>query len=255
MFFAKKIISYFILPPGIYIVLFLLIYLLSKRKTVKYISLLSALSLYLISIEPFKDLLLLPLENMYKRPKILKGDIIVVLGGGAYNTGYLKEDSTKRLITGFILHKKTGLPLLLSGGSALNNLPESSIMKQFLIELGVDRRLIFTDQKSRDTRENAKYVKELCKRINCRRIILVTSAYHMYRSVYTFEREGLDVIPYPTDYKTDRKYNLFSFFPKMSALKDSYRAIREYIGIIFYRLRVESVSHITESGYYEPPTV
>ena len=100
MFFAKKIISYFILPPGIYIVLFLLIYLLSKRKTVKYISLLSALSLYLISIEPVKDLLLLPLENMYKKPKVLKGDIIVVLGGGAYNTGYLKEDSTKRLITG-----------------------------------------------------------------------------------------------------------------------------------------------------------
>jgi len=108
MFFIKKIISYFILPPGLYIVIFFLIYLLAKRKIVKYIALISGITLYLISIEPVKDMLLLPLENMYRKPAVLKGDIIVVLGGGAYNTGYLKEDSTKRLITGFLLHKRTG---------------------------------------------------------------------------------------------------------------------------------------------------
>lgn len=237
MFFLKKIISYFILPPGLFIVIFLLIYILSRRRFfVKYISLFSALLLYAISIEPVKDALLIPLEDMYKRPISFKGDVIVVLGGGTYNRGYLKGDSTKRLITGFVLHKRTGLPIVLSGGSALNNLPESSIMRQFLIELGVDESLIFTDRQSRDTRENAHYVKKLCNRLGCRSVILITSAYHMYRAVYAFEKAGLKVIPYPTDYKTDRKYNLFSFFPKMSALNDTYRALREYIGILFYKL-------------------
>ncbi len=238
MFFVKKIISYFILPPGLIIVIFLIIYLLSKRRFfVKYISLFSALFLYAISIEPVKDLLLIPLEDAYKRPKYLKGDIVVVLGGGTYNRGDLKSDAMKRLITAFVLHKRTGLPIILSGGSALNNLPESSIMKQFLLELGVNESLILTDKRSRDTVENAFYVKKLCEKIGCKSIILVTSAYHMYRAVRTFEKAGLVVVPYPTDYKTDRKYNLFSFFPKMSVLNDTYRALREYIGIAFYKLR------------------
>ncbi len=237
MFLLKKIVSYFILPPGVFIVIFLLIFFLSKGKfLIRYLSLFSATFLYAISIEPVKDALLIPIEDVHKRPINLEGDVIVVLGGGTYNRGDLKGDSIKRLITGFVLHKKTGLPMVLSGGSALNNLPESNIMRQFLIELGVNESLIFTDKQSRDTRENAYYVKKLCGKLGCESVILVTSAYHIYRAVYAFERVGLEVIPYPTDYKTDRKYNLFSFFPKMSVLNDSYRALREYIGIIFYKI-------------------
>lgn len=237
MFFLKKLISYLILPPGIYIALFLLIGVFSRKKRIVYIpAVVGALSLYLISVEPFKDLLFYPLERAYPRPKEVKGDAIVVLGGGAYNSGYLKASSYKRLITAFLLHRRTGRPLILSGGAAIGVIPEAKIMKELLLEFGVDEEDIYADLRSRDTRENALYVKEICGRIGCKGITLVTSAFHMKRAVRVFEKAGLKVQPYPTDFKFEGRYNLYSLFPKYSVFYDSSIAIREYIGLIFYAL-------------------
>jgi len=237
MFFIKKLITFFILPPGLFIsVLLIIAYLGRKVKSVFYISLASAILLYLISIEPVKDKLLQPLESSYTQPKIVDGDVIVVLGGGAYNTGILTEDSMKRLLTGFILHKRLNKPIILSGGSAISVLPEAEVMKQMLIELGVDKNMIYTDKNSRDTNENAFFVKKLCQEKGFKKIILITSAYHMKRAVYLFRFTGLDITPYPTDFKMDKKYNIYSYFPKMNVIQDSTKAIREYIGYIFYKL-------------------
>ena len=236
-FFLKKVISYFILPPGIFIVSFLLIFLLSRRKFVKRISLISAILLYLISVEPFKDLLYYPLEKPFEGEKSLKGDVIVVLGGGVYNNGRLKASSYKRLITGFILHRKTGLPIILSGGASISVIPEAKIMKKLLENFGVKKEFIYADLMSRDTYENAKYVKKICEKLKCKKIILVTSGFHMFRAKKTFEKLGFKVIPYPTDLKFEGKYNIYSIFPKYSVFYDSSIAIREYVGIAFYFLR------------------
>lgn len=235
-FFLKKLISYFILPPGIFIVIFLIFYLFSKRKFLKKLALFSALSLYLISIEPFKDLLYIPLEKPYKIPENPRGDAIVVLGGGVYNSGRLKASSFKRLITGFVLHKKTGLPIILSGGAAISVIPEAKIMKELLKTFGVDEEYIYAELNSRDTGENAKYVKKVCQRIGCERIILVTSGFHMRRAEALFKKVGFKVVPYPTDLKFEGRYNVYSFFPKYSVFYDSAIAIREYIGLLFYKL-------------------
>jgi len=237
MFFLKKLISYLILPPGIYIALFLIIEVLSRKRKIIYIpAVAGALSLYLISIEPFKDLLFYPLESVYPKPKEVQGDVIVVLGGGAYNSGYLKASSYKRLITAFLLHRRTGKPLILSGGAAIGTIPEAKIMKELLLEFGVEEKDIHADLRSRDTRENAIYVKKICERINCKSVTLVTSAFHMKRAVSVFKKSGLKVQPYPTDFKFEGRYNLYSLFPKYSVFYDSSIAIREYIGLIFYTL-------------------
>ena len=240
MFFFKKLLSYFILPPGIFLIVFLVIAILSKKnKSVRILSLSSALFIYILSIEPTKDLLYKPLETAYAIPSELKGDAIVILGGGAYRTGILKEDSTKRLLTGFTLHKQTGLPLILSGGTSVSALPEAEIMKSVLVSLGVDKGAIHSEVNSRDTEENAMEVKALCQRLKCKRIILVTSAYHMKRAVMSFKKAGLEVIPYPTDFKRDLRYNLYSFLPKMSVMADSYKALREHLGLIWYSFRLD----------------
>lgn len=237
-FFLKKLISYFILPPGIFIISFLAIYIFTKQKIVKKLALFSALSLYLISIEPVKDLLIFPLESAYKAPQTFYADAIVVLGGGVYNNGKLKSSSYKRLITGFLLHRNMDVPIILSGGAAINTIPEASVMRELLKAFGVKEDKIFTDVKSRDTAENAKYVKEICeKKLKCRKIVLVTSGFHMIRAVNTFKKMGIEVIPYPTDLKFEGKYNVYSLFPKYSVLYDSAIAIREYIGLVFYKLR------------------
>jgi len=109
-------------------------------------------------------------------------------------------------------------------------------MRELLLRFGVQKDSIYTDLRSRDTRENALYVKRLCERIGCSRITLVTSAFHMHRAKRVFEKAGFWVQPYPTDFKFEGKYNLYSIFPKHSVLYDSTIAIREYIGILFYRL-------------------
>jgi uncharacterized SAM-binding protein YcdF (DUF218 family) len=234
MFFLKKLITYFILPPGLLVIAFVLLGILTKRKLAKLIAFSFALFVYLLSIEPIKDVLYKPLEEAYPVPSKPEGDAIVILGGGAYNTGILKEDSTKRLLTGFVLHKQTGLPIILSGGASIGALPEAEIMKGFLLTLGVDKGKIYTDVNSRDTKENAQEVKKLCERLGCRRVVLVTSAYHMKRAVFTFQKAGLEVIPYPTDFKRDMRYNLYSLLPKMSVFADSYKALREYLGLVWY---------------------
>ncbi len=233
MFLIKKLLSNLILPPGLFILVFLTVALLErKRRATYYICVISAILLYLLSIEPVKDALLTPLEKKYPVPKKFSADVIVVLGGGSYSSGVLKEDSMKRLLTGTLLHRETGLPIILSGGASL--LPDAEIMKSFLLDLGVDRKSIITEVESRDTKENAMFVKRICKDRGYRRIVLVTSAYHMPRAVLSFEKEGMDVIPYPTDFKRDMRYNLFSFLPKMGVLDDSIKALREYLGTLVY---------------------
>ncbi|WPM32587.1 YdcF family protein [Hydrogenobacter sp. T-2] len=235
-FFLKKLLSFIILPPAIFILLFLLIAVFSKKRIVSFLAFLGALGLYLLSVEPVKDMLYKPLEKAYPVPREVQTDALVVLGGGSYNTGILKEDSMKRLLTGFILHKRYGLPIILSGGANIGRLPEAEVMKQLLEELGVDRSKIITEVRSRDTLENAKYVKEICEKHNFQRVALITSAYHMPRAAETFKKAGLEVIPYPTDFKQDKKYNLYSFIPKMGVLNDSYKALREHLGGLAYSM-------------------
>ncbi len=234
MFFLKKLIAYFILPPGLLVIAFAVLGILTKRKLAKFIAFSFALFVYLLSIEPIKDVLYKPLEEAYPVPSKPEGDVIVILGGGAYNTGILKEDSTKRLLMGFVLHKQTDLPIILSGSASIGALPEAEIMKGLLLTLGVDKGKIYTDVNSKDTEENAQEVKKLCERLGCRRVVLVTSAYHMRRAVLAFEKAGLEVVPYPTDFKRDMKYNLYSLLPKMSVFADSYKALREYLGLVWY---------------------
>ena len=237
MFLIKKLVSYFLLPPGIYIIAFLLIGFLSrKRRLVKFISYGSALTLYLISVEPFKDILFYPLERGFKEPKEIKGDVIVVLGGGVYNSGVLKGRSLKRLIAGYRIHMITGNPIILSGGKGIGMVPEADVMKKILLDLGVDEDYVFVDSKSRDTWENAIYVKRICERIGCSKVILVTSAFHMRRALWTFRKAGVDAVPYPTDFRFEGRYNLYSIFPKYSVFFDSATAIREYLGLVYYRV-------------------
>ncbi len=233
-FFLKKLLSLILLPPTLFIILFLIIAVVSKRKVVSLLSFFGAFGLYLLSVEPVKDMLYKPLEEAYPVPREVQADVLVVLGGGSYNTGILKEDSMKRLLTGFILHKRYNLTIILSGGASIGNLPEAEVMKQLLEELGVDKSKIFTEVRSRDTFENAKYVKEICEKHNFQRVVLITSAYHMPRAVETFMKAGLEVIPYPTDFKQDKRYNLYSFIPKMGVLNDSYKALREHLGGLAY---------------------
>lgn len=251
MLLFSKLLTYLLLPPGVIVVGLIagivLLYRRKQRIAVIFITASCAL-LFLLSLTPVKDALILPLENRFSPPapeELNRAEAIVVLGGGVVehspaqggNT-CLSPTSLKRVVYGYTLYKKLKVPVILTGGRVLAGRdvePEASAARRVLEEMGVDSADIITEEQSRNTWENAHYIKTT---LSPGGIILVTSAYHMPRSIYCFEQNGMDSTPAPTDYRTDRgRYTVVDFLPNAQAFRYSYDALHEYAGLLFYRLR------------------
>jgi len=95
----------------------------------------------------------------------------------------------------------------------------------------------WSEDKSRDTFENARFSAEILRSANISRILLVTHAAHMPRSQNLFAREGLTVTPAPTGFSAPAKYYIGQFLPRQSAMGTSYYAIYELLGGAWYALR------------------
>jgi uncharacterized SAM-binding protein YcdF (DUF218 family) len=244
-FILKKIITHAIVPPGFFIVLLLLFAVFSKKKS-RFFALLLAALLYSGSIQPAADLLLMPLEYTYKPPtldEVKTGNAYVVLGGGVNDfapdidgKGALSDTALSRLICAYRLYRIDKKPIILSGGKVFERRPEAEIAKRMLLSLGANEKDIFMEAKSKDTFENAKYVKELSEKYNINRIVLITSAFHMKRSMLLFDKFFKETIPCPTGYITSKnKYDLLSYLPNAGNLECIAIAVKEYMGILFYK--------------------
>jgi len=249
MFTLLKIFNYIIFPPSLFIIiLFAALYYTNKsrKKTVIFIAA-DIILLYFLSIEPVKDIILSPLEN-FSAPINLRekndADYIVVLGGGTVNespeeegAGSLTPGSMKRALYGVYLAGIFEKPVIFCGGKFFQTQAESEsdialkIMKRFASA----KTVLLQENQSRTTFENAAFVKS---RFNPKKIILVTSAYHMKRSLYSFNAAGVLCIPAPTDYRIDSfGFNATSFIPKTGEMDDIYKALKEYVGLVFYSLK------------------
>lgn len=131
------------------------------------------------------------------------------------------------------LYRAAKAPLLvLSGGTAHEGeVPEAESMRQFLLELGVPGRAMLLEPASVTTSQNAAFSAELLRRQGIRSVLLVTSALHMRRARALFEREGVRVVPAPTDHEVvSRPFRLLDVVPDAEALEGSGRAIKEIVG-------------------------
>lgn len=249
MFIFKKILSHFILPPGIFILIlfFIGISLLIKRMWKNALMIfLTGSCLWLFSITPFSDFLYTWLESDLNTPKKPNGDVIILLSGGVYGKaldftgkGVPKEDTLHRIITAVSLQKQLKLPIIVSGGRIYRHSEsEAPIIKRYLIDLGVPSNKIILEDKSRDTYENIKFSVLLCKKMGFKRPILVTSAYHMKRSLLSFEKSGIDVLPFPSKFMTkiNKRYTWNNFMPDASELRHTYIAMHEYLGLLAHKL-------------------
>ncbi|MDY7030053.1 MAG: hypothetical protein SVR04_17320, partial [Spirochaetota bacterium] len=138
-----KVLSYIFLPPGVFILLFLVLFVLSyrtKRTITRVILALMVLFLYALSIEPVSRLLLNPLERVYPFRTAdsfsrEEAEAIVVIGAGTASipaqSGPAEEEvpdtlpvpqpsdeTLARVVHGYLIHRSTGLPIVVSGGSA-----------------------------------------------------------------------------------------------------------------------------------------
>jgi uncharacterized SAM-binding protein YcdF (DUF218 family) len=215
------------------------------------------LLLWLPSTRPGALLLATPLEREHPPlPAGTSAAVIVVLGGGARPlspprvTPELSESGDRMLYAAWLYQQAAAPQLVLSGGSYPDaRAPsEAANMGAILEIMGVPPDAQLLEEASRNTRENAVFVRQILAERGIDRIILVTSATHMPRSVRLFEREGFTVLPAPTDFvgtEADWDYvrdsgwtaRLLLLLPEASNLQISTRCLKEYVGLVVYRLR------------------
>ncbi|HKQ62238.1 MAG TPA: YdcF family protein [Candidatus Polarisedimenticolaceae bacterium] len=175
-------------------------------------------------------------------PNAAAAEAIVVLGGDMYFDAPEYGGDTvggmtlERLRYGAWLHRRTGLPLLLSGGPLHpGSVPVAEAMAATLRdEFGLEARWV--ENRSPNTRGNARASAELLKAAGRTKIYLVTSAFHMPRAVPEFEAAGLVVVPAPTHITGPRDVYLSDFLPRAGGLLESSIALHEWMGRIWYRL-------------------
>jgi len=247
MFILKKILTPFFIPPGIFIIFLIFSgvwFLFKKHWRSGIVNCLIGSFIWLLSIAPVSDAILRGLESDFKIPINPQGDVIVLLGGGSHigvadlsGIGSPAGDTISRIVTAVRLQKRLNVPIIVSSEQVFKYKPsEAPIVRRFLMDLGVPSNKIITEDKSRDTIENARYTKKICEKLGFKKPILVTSAYHMSRSVLSFKRMHMNVTPFPANFKTweNKKYGWEDYLPAASELGNTSFAIREYLGLLFY---------------------
>lgn len=260
VFLLSKLFNFLFLPPGLFVTIGITaaVLLVMKKQRASFGLFCTGIGLlYALSVTPVHDGLLFPLEKQYGPLRTQESpaqvsteknpEYIVVLGGGLSGGGpdsgelsraELSNTAYKRLGHAFVIHRLTGLPIIITGGHVYpqqEREPEATVAKRTLIELGTDPSLIITETRSRNTWENARYVKEMT---GGPAVILVTSAFHMPRSVLSFEAYGIEAVPAPTDFRVDRVPRTFTdYLPSMGRLYNCSIALHEHIGLLYYRLK------------------
>ncbi len=239
-FIFSKILQYLILAPGVFIVLMLIF------RGFKKIIVLLAIVLYLLSCKVVAFKLLEPLEVPFKREKSTNYNIVALLGGG-YIAGSknlsLSNDSFKRFIYALEIAKKADVPIIFDGSQE-----EAKEIKKTAIELNKNLNLnikvlegkykkefgIYIQNRALTTIDNVKYIKEFFNKNSniAPNIALVTSAYHMKRSLDEFSRVNLHPTPMATDFKISQDSTFLYYLPTSEGLELSSKALHEYLGLL-----------------------
>lgn len=210
--------------------------------------LLLALSwLYLCSTALFADYLMATLEDDFP-PRAMSVvapvDAIVVLGGAISGDNHLGtqpnlNQHVDRLVHAATLYREGKAPLVVaSGGGQPGARPEAQLMQETLSLMGVPRENMLLERASRDTHDNARFTAVLLHPRGIRKILLVTSAFHMRRAHDLFVAEGFDVVPAPTDYQRQAGVPAIPrWLPGTDDLLRSTLALREHVGFWVYRYR------------------
>jgi len=242
MIYLHKILPTFFLPIMLVIIV-ILIGLIKNKKKFIYIAI---GVLYIISTPIFSNNFLKLVEgNEYRKPisAIDSADAIVVLSGmleinEVGDSTYLEWGDPDRFFGGIALFKAGKAQKLVFTGGKMPwdkaKKTEGEVLKDYAISNGIPSEKIFVTKDVENTADEAVAVKELIG--TSKRIILVTSAYHMYRAKRLFEKQGFIVIPYKVDFKVavNSIVNILDFLPSADNLQLTETGVREILGRLFY---------------------
>lgn len=201
------------------------------------------------------SLLVAPLERLSTpllAPERAGAQAIVVLAAGRVRRApeYGNRDipdytALARLRYAAHLQRRTGLPVLVSGGHAGSRLDPDPDTRVYTLadamaaalreDFGVPVRWI--ESRSRDTGENARYSAALLRKDGVTRILLVTDAMHMPRARTTFAHAGLAVTEAPTMFVGQQSLGPGAWLPSAEGMRRSWYAVYELLGMVWYRVR------------------
>ncbi len=254
VFILKKIISQMLMPLPVVLELLIagliLLWFTKKQLAAKIVISLAALLLMISGFGILSDRLLARLEHMYPPVDIQAArqtgvKWVVVLGGSHVTdpdlplTGVLTPETQARLNEGIrILRRIPHAKLLLSGGSAFDPRSDAEVMAGLAVDLGVDPGDIVLEDESLDTDDEARLIRPM---VGKDRFVLVTSAYHMPRSMALFTARGMQPIPAPTCYYSHDRNGLSPgmFFPAADNLMNCEIAAHEILGLLAIQIREE----------------
>ena len=251
--YLSKLIPLFIYPLGFSLMVSIIAAgTLSLSVRLARILLFVAISVLWVASTPiFSDHLGLTLEQRYLPIAVEAtptADAIVVLGGAVGGPEPPRitldlTDAADRVLHAARLYRADKAPVVLVSGGAIpwlgSDIPEAGSIQTLLEEWGVPGTSILAEDASRNTYENAVFTRQMLAERGLHRVLLVTSAMHMLRSLATFQSVGIDAVPAATDFTmTYRKHRtMIDFMPDAKALSHTTDAIKEYIGYAYYRWR------------------
>ncbi len=236
-----------ILPPISPLLLILAGLLLARRRRRlgHVLTGIGAGALLLLSIPFVAAALLISLQTADPLPvdgPLPTAEAIVVLGGDLERraperrTGTVGPLSLQRARYGAELARRSGLPVLVTGGRLTPGAPSlGHMMEEALGEFGVQARWV--EARAANTRENARLSAEILESEGISRILLVTHAWHLPRASAAFEAQGLEVVAAPTAFRIWPDLRLTSLLPSARALRESRWAVHEWLGRLWYALR------------------
>ncbi len=251
MFLLKKLLTPLCSPFFVLMLLLLggilLLWFSEKRQRLAKILVTAAAGLLLLlSFDPVARLFMAPLERAYAPllapvPPGVKW--VVVLGAGHGTdprqppNNQLNDAALARLVEGIRIYRTTpGAKLLVSGGKVWDPTPHAEILARTAEALGVPRADLVVEGDSADTVDEARIIRKM---IGPAPFVLVTSAFHMPRSMGLFEKEGMKPIAAPADpyIRPDHGFEPGDLFPAPHRLLEVDVAFHEFAGMLFAKLR------------------
>jgi uncharacterized SAM-binding protein YcdF (DUF218 family) len=245
MIYLHKILPTFVLPIMLVIIV-ILIGLIKNKKKLIYIAI---GVLYILSTPIFSNNFFKLVEGSeYRKPisAIDSADAIVVLSGmleinEVGDSTYIEWGDPDRFYGGIALFKAGKAQKLVFTGGKMPwdkvKKTEGEVLKEYAISNGIPSEKIFVTKDVENTADESVAVKEIIS--PSKSIILVTSAFHMYRAKRLFEKAGFIVIPYKVDYKTAGKctITIMDFLPSAGNLGITETGIREILGRLYYLIQ------------------
>lgn len=250
MFFWLSKLAWIVLTPSSVLLLLaataLLCPLLHRRRLAQGLGLIAGALFVLIGVFPLQDVLLRVLENRYPRSGWpVRVDGVLILGGGLDWKVLQSRDvpamelGKSRLVGGYeVARRYPQARVIFAGGSgALGGaaLSEAEGARAVFTQIGLEERRLILEPRSRNTYENILFAQRIAKPKIGEVWLLATSASHMPRAMGVARKLGWAIQPWPTDYLTTPT-GINGFFEYARNLDRMDLAVREYLGLLVYRL-------------------